>query len=70
NVWRVEDGMISMLAGDVFDSAPVLRRLHVFKTIYAISGMLSLRRFIADLIERRRQARYAFSGGNTPVDPA
>ena len=70
NVWRVEDGMISMLAGDVFDSAPVMRRLHVFKTIYAISGMLSLRRFIADLIERRRQARYAFSGGNTPVDPA
>ena len=42
----------------------------LFKTIYAISGMLSLRRFIADLIERRRQARYAFSGGNTPVDPA
>jgi hypothetical protein len=70
NVWRVEDGVISMLAGDVFDSAPVMRRLRLFKVIYAIGGVLNLRRFIGDLIERRKQARYAFSGGNTPVDPA
>ena len=70
NIWRVEDGVISMLAGDVFDSAPVLRRLVFFKAIYAIGGLLQLPRFLADLGNRRRQARYAFSGGNTPVDPA
>jgi flavin-dependent dehydrogenase len=70
NVWRVEDGVISMLAGDVFDSKPVMRRLHFFKLIYAVGGLLNARRFFADLLERRRQARYAFSGGNTPVDPA
>ena len=70
NVWRVEDGVISMLAGDVFDSAPVMRRLHFFKLIYAIGGLVNLPRFLRDLAERRRQARYAFSGGNTPVDPA
>jgi flavin-dependent dehydrogenase len=70
NVWRVEDGVISMLAGDVFDSAPVMRRLHFFKIIYAIGGVLNLPKFLRDLVERRRQARYAFSGGNTPVDPA
>jgi len=70
NVWRVEDGVISMLAGDVFDSPPVMRRLHLFKVIYAIGGVLNLRRFIGDLIQRKKQARYAFSGGNTPVDPA
>ena len=70
NIWRVEDGVISMLAGDVFDSAPVLRRLVFFKAIYAIGGVLQLPRFLADLANRRRQARYAFSGGNTPVDPA
>ena len=70
NVWRVEDGVISMLAGDVFDSAPVLRRLVFFKAIYAVGGLLQLPRFLADLVNRRRQARYAFSGGNTPVDPA
>jgi len=32
--------------------------------------VLNLRRYIADRIERRRQARIAFSGGNTPVDSA
>jgi flavin-dependent dehydrogenase len=70
NIWRLEDGVISMLAGDVFDNATVMRRLHVFKAIYAISALLILPRFLADLVNRRRQARYAFSGGNTPVDPA
>ena len=70
NAWRVEDGVISMLAGDVFDSAPVMRRLQLFKLIYAIGGVFNLKRFLGDRRERRRQARYAFSGGNTPVDPA
>ncbi|HEY0231058.1 MAG TPA: NAD(P)/FAD-dependent oxidoreductase [Dokdonella sp.] len=70
NQWRIQDGVISMLAGDVFDSAPVMRRLHLFKFIYATLGVLNLRRYLADRIERRRQARIAFSGGNTPVDPA
>jgi flavin-dependent dehydrogenase len=70
NVWRVEDGVISMLAGDVFDNPRVMRRLHFFKLIYAAGGLMMLPRFLADLANRRRQARYAFSGGNTPVDPA
>ena len=46
-----------------------MRRLHLFKMIYAIGGVLSLRRFLTDMVNRKRQARYAFSGGNTPVDP-
>ncbi|HVT31353.1 MAG TPA: NAD(P)/FAD-dependent oxidoreductase [Rhodanobacteraceae bacterium] len=70
NVWRVEDGVISMLAGDVFDNPHVMRRLHFFKLIYAAGGLMMLPRFLADLANRRRQARCAFSGGNTPVDPA
>jgi flavin-dependent dehydrogenase len=70
NIWRVEDGVISMLAGDVFDTPAVTRRLHFFKAIYAISGLMMLPRFLADLANRRKQAKYAFSGGNTPVDPA
>jgi len=68
NQWRTQDGVISMLAGDVFDSAPVMRRLHAFKFIYAVLGVRHLRRYVSDRIERRRQARIAFSGGNTPVD--
>jgi flavin-dependent dehydrogenase len=70
NIWRVEDGVISMLAGDVFDDPRVMRRLHFFKLIYAAGGLMMLPRLLADLANRRRQARYAFSGGNTPVDPA
>jgi flavin-dependent dehydrogenase len=70
NVLRVEDGVISMLAGDVFDNAPVMRRLHLFKLIYAIGGLVALPAFLRERRERRRQARYAFTGGNTPVDPA
>ncbi|HEX5123000.1 MAG TPA: NAD(P)/FAD-dependent oxidoreductase [Rhodanobacteraceae bacterium] len=70
NVWRVEEGVISMLAGDVFDNAEVLRKLIVFKAIYAIRTLVHLPRSIMDLAHRRKQARYAFSGGNTPVDPS
>ena len=70
NFLRVEDGVISMLAGDVFDAPPVMRRLHLFKAIYALSGLAMLPRWLRDWRDRRRQARAEFSGGTTPVDPA
>jgi flavin-dependent dehydrogenase len=70
NHWRVEEGMVSMLAGDVFDSAPVMRRVRVFKFIYAVSSLFSWSRWRSERQERRRQARVEFSGGTTPVDPA
>lgn len=70
NVLKVEQGVISMLAGDVFDSGPVMRRLHLFKAIYAATGLANFRRWWADLRERRKQSTAQFSGGNTPVDPA
>ncbi|TDR47798.1 flavin-dependent dehydrogenase [Tahibacter aquaticus] len=69
NVLKVEQGVISMLAGDVFDSGPVMRRLHLFKAIYAATGLAQLRRWWADLRERRKQSATQFTGGNTPVDP-
>lgn len=70
NQWRLADGVVSMLAGDVFDNVPVQRRLKVFKLIYAIGGAINFRRWLGELVTRRRQAKFAFSGGNTPVDPA
>ncbi|MGB0132356.1 NAD(P)/FAD-dependent oxidoreductase [Dokdonella sp.] len=70
NYWRVEEGMVSMLAGDVFDSAPVLRRFHVFKLIYAVSSLFSWSRGRKERAARRHQARVEFSGGTTPVDQA
>jgi flavin-dependent dehydrogenase len=70
NQWQLEQGVISMLAGDVFDSAVVTRKLKLFKLVYACYGIRNLRRWIGEVVARRRQARVAFSGGNTPVDPA
>jgi flavin-dependent dehydrogenase len=70
NTWRVEEGVISMLAGDVFDSPPVMRRLHLFKLIYAAVGVANPRHWLREIAERRRQAKVAFTGGNTPVDTA
>jgi len=57
NVMQVEQGVISMLAGDVFDNRLVLSKLRIFKTIYAIASLINLRRWAADLADRRRQNR-------------
>lgn len=70
NVWRVVEGVVSMLAGDVFDNRRVLRRLQFFKLIYALASILDARRWLADLRDRRRQNRIKFTGSTTPVDPA
>jgi len=70
NIWRVEEGVVSMLAGDVFDDRRVLRRLKLFKFIYAVGSLLEFRRWRADLRDRKRQNRATFSGGNTPADAA
>ncbi len=70
NQWQLEQGVISMLAGDVFDNPLVMRKLKLFKFVYACYGVRDVRRWLGELLERRRQAKVAFSGGNTPVDPA
>jgi len=57
NVMQVEQGVISMLAGDVFDNKLVLSKLRIFKTLYAIFSMVYLRRWAADRIDRHRQSR-------------
>jgi flavin-dependent dehydrogenase len=69
NTWQIEQGVISMLAGDLFDSPKVLSRLRAFKLVYIISA---LRHFASWGRERRyrlQQARLQFTGGTTPVDP-
>ncbi len=70
NQWQLEQGVISMLAGDVFDNDAVMRKLKLFKLVYACYGIGNLRRWVGEMMMRRRQAKVAFSGGNTPVDPS
>ena len=41
NTFKIEQAMISMLAGDVYASAGIRLRLGIFKIIYAVSQMLN-----------------------------
>ena len=68
NTWQVEQAVISMLAGDLFDTPSVLRRLHLFRVIYAISSLRELRNWWAERRYRLAQAKATFTGGTTPLD--
>ena len=68
NTWQLEQGVISMLAGDLFDTPKVLRRLRLFKLVYAICFLRDWRRSRAEHKYRLAQARTQFTGGNTPLD--
>jgi flavin-dependent dehydrogenase len=68
NTWQLEQGVISMLAGDLFDSPKVLRRLSLFKLVYAVAGLRDWRRWRSEHRYRLAQARSQFTGGNTPLD--
>src|ERR1700679_368948 len=70
NVWQLEQGVISMLAGDLFDTPKVLWRLRLFKLIYLLCGLRDWRRWRTEHRDRLAQARAEFSGGNTPLDKA
>jgi len=48
NALKLEQGVISMLAGDVYDSRPVWLRLQMFKLVYGVGVMLDLRRWWAE----------------------
>jgi flavin-dependent dehydrogenase len=69
NVFGIERAMISMLAGDVFDSPTVLRRLRLFKALYYCAAIGRLPASVANARRRHAQARVPFSGGTTSQDP-
>jgi flavin-dependent dehydrogenase len=68
NVWQIEQGVISMLAGDVFDSFKVLTRMKAFQFVYMIFALFNWRRWRAEQTLRLQQARSPFTGGDTPLD--
>jgi flavin-dependent dehydrogenase len=68
NTWQVEQGVISMLAGDLFDTPKVLRRLRLFKVIYALTALRQLGQWWSEHRYRLRQAKLQFTGGTTPLD--
>jgi flavin-dependent dehydrogenase len=69
NALKLEQGVISMLAGDLFDTPRVLWRLQLFKVVYGVLALREWGRWRAGHRYRLAQARTQFSGGTTPLDP-
>jgi flavin-dependent dehydrogenase len=69
NALKLEQGVISMLAGDLFDTPRVLWRLQLFKLVYGVLALREWGRWRAGHRYRLAQARAQFSGGTTPLDP-
>jgi flavin-dependent dehydrogenase len=68
NLWQMEQGVISMLAGDLFDSPKVVRRLRAFKVVYALTALRHFVRWRGEHRYRLEQAKLQFTGGTTPLD--
>jgi flavin-dependent dehydrogenase len=68
NTWQLEQGVVSMLAGDLFDTPRVLWRLRLFRLVYALVGLRNWRGWRAGHAYRMAQARAQFTGGTTPLD--
>ncbi len=62
NFYQVEQAVISMLAGDVFDHPAVLRRLRAFRGIYALTALRMAPAALHGWWRRRRQVGVVFSG--------
>ena len=70
NIFKLEQGVISMLAGDVFQNRAVQWRLRLFKLVYGLTGLANFQRWRAGHSYRLGQARAQFTGGTTPQDDA
>ena len=62
NSFRVVEGVVSMLAGDVFSNRAVRRRLLVFKAMYTAAWLLSWRDGLAARRRRRESIRQSLHG--------
>jgi flavin-dependent dehydrogenase len=62
NVFRVKEGLLSMLAGDIFGKTPIWRSIFMFKTLYYLANIFQPKR--AYMGWKRRQFNIA------PVDDA
>lgn len=57
NDWRLEEAIISMLAGDLYRDGGIRWRLRLFKVIYALSCMSDLRGALRGVRQLRRRMR-------------
>ena len=70
NVLKVEQAVVSMLAGDVFDAPQVIWRLRVFRLIYAFKALTMAPLALRDWLYRRRQPAVGFDGDTVQASRA
>lgn len=70
NGLKLEQAVISMLAGDVFENPGVRWRLAIFKLLYYAVALRMLPATLRDRRRRRQHVNAVFSGGTTKQDPA
>jgi hypothetical protein len=59
NVFRVQEALLSVLAGDIYGKTPIWRSLRILKAIYYIASVASLKRTFMAWKRRRINIRYA-----------
>jgi flavin-dependent dehydrogenase len=62
NYLQIEQAVVAMLAGDVFDAPRVRRRLRMFRVLYAVAALGMAPRALRGWWRRRRAARIGFEG--------
>jgi hypothetical protein len=62
NHLQLEQAVISMLAGDVFDNRGVRWRLRVFRVVYALTALRMAPRALTGWLRRRQQVGERFGG--------
>lgn len=68
NHFRVQEGVISLLAGDLYRDTPVSMPLTVFKFYYYLLFLIKLPVALATHRRRKRNIDLIFTGGSTPQD--
>lgn len=68
NNFRIQEGIISLLAGDLYRDTPVKSRLFMFKIIYYVMCLFHFPGTLASYRRRKRNIRIIFSGGTTAQD--
>lgn len=57
NRFRLQEAVLSVLAGDIFRSTPLRARLMLFKTVYYLKNLFNLKRTLISWMKRRKFIR-------------
>lgn len=68
NVARMQEAVISVLAGDLYRKTRVRIPLALFKGLYYVVSTIQFRKALGFALRRRRSAAIRFRGGTTPQD--